>query len=314
MIMNLSLLITVAALIFAVILTVSWFNTAKAVREINEKVSPVAGLSLKEQGYRYEFAGNTDKALEYFKLAIYEDANSLMNGDARSSKRVETLLKKSYLPLIQRCGGEWPDFSIITGPSVYVEETQSGVDITRQSVILLSEMIAEAADNNSKEKREEIREAIAEMVVSEDTGRKLLKQYEKHIGRLLTSDIVGLGVTASSDVNMIEALEKFGLVESIRDITDENIKSLERAILSEKKSDIGSSYKIEPALDELVSGQADAVLLLQKYEAITSRSLLDDIRSISSNYDVIAKCMSVFIENEIVEKDYPHTLKETVYY
>lgn len=115
MIIDLNLLITVAALIFAVVLTVSWFNTAKAVREINGKMDKTRkkAVWLKEQGNAYEFAGNTDKALEFYKLAIYQEAYDMMIEDMVKAKDTEAVLKENYLWLVQRCGGEWPDFSII---------------------------------------------------------------------------------------------------------------------------------------------------------------------------------------------------------
>lgn len=98
------------------------------------------------------------------------------------------------------------------------------------------------------------------------------------------------------------------------EVNDDNYKSvvvkLHTLISSEKKKIIGGNAdEIFELLYKLCKTREDALLLLNAYSNFFGYDLIKDLKDLNSSYNAIRRNLSKFIELEIVEENYPHTLK-----
>ena len=93
--------------------------------------------------------------------------------------------------------------------------------------------------------------------------------------------------------------------------SDEKIDRLYDLI---KKNFFGSSNKQEilDILNGLINSKESALVVIEKYNQMYAHSLYDDLinilKNLSTNHDVIREYLSCFIEYNIVENEYPHDL------
>jgi len=62
-------------------------------------------------------------------------------------------------------------------------------------------------------------------------------------------------------------------------------------------------------IDKLCKSKEEALYLLKVYNTVYQKDLINELKSLNSGYDDIKRNVSKFIELEIIETSYPHSLK-----
>jgi hypothetical protein len=83
---------------------------------------------------------------------------------------------------------------------------------------------------------------------------------------------------------------------------------LNTLINSENKSFFGNSHsnEIRKLIKDLCPNKESSLYLLKVYQDIYSADLLTDLQNLTTNYSSIADYLEVFIEHNIISKQYPH--------
>lgn len=114
----------------------------------------------------------------------------------------------------------------------------------------------------------------------------------------------------SNETNAPNSEEKEEITESSKiEISDTTLLDLRKTILSQKRSVLGKGKDvILDLLKSLLSTKQNALDLISMYEKSFGVSIIDELKSLSSNYSTIREYLEKFIEYEIVEEEYPHKL------
>ena len=92
------------------------------------------------------------------------------------------------------------------------------------------------------------------------------------------------------------------------------IKDLRNLIRAEKvKSFYNDSQKafIIDVLEKICIDNTQCIILINEYRHRYKSDLIEDLKNLSKSYDIIKSLLRVFINLEVVKKDYPHEMINT---
>ena len=93
------------------------------------------------------------------------------------------------------------------------------------------------------------------------------------------------------------------------EFSEKVLLDLRKYILNQKKSLIGKNKnEILEFLSRLITTKQTALDLIIGYEKYFGVDIIDELKSLSSNYGTIREYLEKFIEFEIVEKEHPHKM------
>jgi hypothetical protein len=93
------------------------------------------------------------------------------------------------------------------------------------------------------------------------------------------------------------------------DVPFENISSLHKLIVSEKRKVFSGSNKlIIERIEEIVKDTKSFFSLNKMYKELYSNDLIEHLKSISSSYGTIYYYMKPFIKLGLCEEDFPHKI------
>jgi len=121
------------------------------------------------------------------------------------------------------------------------------------------------------------------------------------IDKIINSDL------STNEKTNIEVLSKN---KTSVDISDDNIKKLRELIKAEKKGIFGSDNKsdILDLLKSMISTKETAQMVIDEYNRLFNKSLIIELKSLTTSYDGIKEYLSCFFEYGIVKTEYPHDL------
>ncbi|MCK4664734.1 MAG: hypothetical protein KAT68_17825 [Bacteroidales bacterium] len=94
------------------------------------------------------------------------------------------------------------------------------------------------------------------------------------------------------------------------EISDKILNELFKLIKSHKKSILGKGKKEEiiGLLEIIVTSEEQGYALMAKYNSLFGNEIINDLKSLSTNYLVIKEFLDCFIKFNIVLPEYPHDL------
>ncbi len=94
------------------------------------------------------------------------------------------------------------------------------------------------------------------------------------------------------------------------DISDEDIKKLGELIKIQKKGIFSSGNKsdIIDLLKSMISSNETAQKVIDGYNRLLNKSLISELKSLTTSYDGVKEYLSCFIEYGIIKTEYPHDL------
>ncbi|MCU4165698.1 hypothetical protein [Carboxylicivirga caseinilyticus] len=109
-------------------------------------------------------------------------------------------------------------------------------------------------------------------------------------------------------IEPIKPTEPIDNVEGRTNISDSKLTTLNNLLVQEKKRILGKSKKqdIVDLMDEVISNKVMALQFLDKYKTMFKTDLIKDLEQLSSSYDGKKEYLRLFIEHEIIDKNYPH--------
>lgn len=93
-------------------------------------------------------------------------------------------------------------------------------------------------------------------------------------------------------------------------ITEANLSVLDNLIIKQKKTFLGAGSKsdILILLSELITSKEKAFIVIDKYNQLFNKDIIEELKGLSSSYAGIKDYLSCFIEHKIVDSEHPHDL------
>jgi hypothetical protein len=151
---------------------------------------------------------------------------------------------------------------------------------------------------------------IASSVIIGLIGFVLLLSFGKLIQ--ITYDIRENQIYTKEQPTSIEAVDQNLAVNKDNkdvDFLDSSLFDLRKLILNQKQSFFtNNKHEILEILSRLVSTKQKGLDLITAYENKFGVKIIDELKSLSSNYGTVKEYLNQFIKFEIVENEYPHKI------
>ena len=142
---------------------------------------------------------------------------------------------------------------------------------------------------------------------------KLIEEQNRLLNLLIKQNTTLTGVKIENISNdETDNTKKADVSENSSARNPETINIIKELIEKEKKKtwwQEGNRQEIIKCLAEYCDSKNSCVQLIQEYQKRFNSSLIEDLKKLSSSYASIKELLSVFIEFEVIESEFPHNIK-----